>query len=371
MNLRLAFERTLIEVATTRELMSLALLSVLFYAFYYPAPYAQQDARGLPVVVVNQMRSPIGREAVRALGTARAVRIVATVPDMRTAEAMMLDRDVDGILFLSRDLDRIVTNPGAIRPGSGAALVVNAAYFVRAEAVGLSLTEVLLSEAARRGSAIDRRSPDPSSLIRVQPLFNTTAGYRDYILPAISNIILQQTLLFAAARLAAERRRRRASPHGLGGAAGTWLAMTLIGLLGQAFFFGFAFWVQDVPRGGNMVGLLLAMPLFAGAVAGLGLAIGHAMGNGDDALKLLMPTSVPLVFLAGFAWPLDQMPHWLALLSWLSPATPAMHLFVRFNQMGATIDEAIGPLLVMASLFAVYGLLALLARTSNEGDTDR
>ncbi|MCI1141255.1 ABC transporter permease [Sphingomonas sp. WKB10] len=32
-----------------------------------------------------------------------------------------------------------------------------------------------------------------------------------------------------------------------------------------------------------------------------------------------MPTSVPLVFLAGFAWPLQSMPGWLSALAWFSP----------------------------------------------------
>jgi len=102
-------------------------------------------------------------------------------------------------------------------------------------------------------------------------------------------------------------------------------------------------------------GLLIAVPLFAAAVAALGLLVGSFFRNGDDALKLLMPTSVPLVFLAGFAWPLDEMPRWLAALAWLSPATAAMHVFVRFNQMGASIAEAAGPLAMMAALAVAYG----------------
>lgn len=364
MTVRHAFERTLIEVARTRELLSLAVVSVLFYAFYYPAPYAQQEAVGMRLVVIDQGRSPLSRSIVRALEASRAVRVVGTVPDMAAGEGAMLDRRADGVLLLSRDLDRIVTDPVAARPGAGAALVVNAAYFVRAEAIGLTLVDALVAEAGKRGQAIDRRLPDPGRLVRVQPLFNTTAGYRDYIFPAVANIILQQTLLFAAARLAAERRRRRAPFVGLAAAFGTWGAMTLIGLLAQAFLFGFAYWVQDVPRAGNLVGLLLSMPLFAAAVSALGLAIGHALRDGDTALKLLIPTSVPLVFLAGFAWPLDQMPPWLATLAWASPATPAMHLFVRFNQMGATIAEAMGPLSVMTALTALYGAIALKSLSS-------
>ncbi|HET9510491.1 MAG TPA: ABC transporter permease [Sphingomonas sp.] len=359
MTLRDAFERTLIEVATTRALLSLAMLSVLLYAFYYPAPYSQQASVGMRLVVVDQGRSAVGRSIVRALSASRSVAIVGEAPDMAAGEDWLLGRRADGVLLLSRDLDRVVASPTAPRPGTGVALVVNAAYFARAEAIALTVVEALLARAAERVQALDRRLPDPGRIVRVQALFNTTAGYRDYIFPAVANIILQQTLLFAAARLAAERRRRRAPFAGLPAALGTWGAMVLIGLLAQAFFFGFAYWVQDVPRAGNMAGLAIAMPLFAGAVSALGLAIGALLRDGDSALKLLIPTSVPLVFLAGFAWPLDQMPSWLATLAWISPATAAMHVFVRFNQMGATIAEAIWPLAVMAGLTLLYGTAAL------------
>ena len=350
-----AFEATLLEVLGTRELLSLAIVSVLFYAFYYPAPYAQQQAQALPMVAVDHDDTPLSRAIVRGLGDTPAVRIVERAPDMMAAREAVRQRRADGIIYLSKGLGAAAL---AGRPGSGVALIVNGAYFVRAEGIARALGDVVVDQAHRLGEAIGAPAAiDPAGLIAVQPLFNTTDGYRDYVFPAIVNIILQQTLLFAAARLIAERRRCGAWRPGAAQAIGDWAALALIGIFAGLFVFGFAFWVQDVPRGGNVPGLLIALPLFAAAVSGAGLTIGSLFRNGDDALKLLMPTSVPLVFLAGFAWPLDQMPRWLAALAWLSPATAAMHLFVRFNQMGASIDEARGPLLAMAALATGYGAL--------------
>ncbi len=348
-----AFEATLFEILGARELLSLAIVSVLFYAFYYPAPYAQQQAQALPMVAVDQADTPLSRAIVRGLGNTQTVRIVERAPDMMAAREAVRQRRADGILYLSRGLGTATLSG---RPGSGIALIVNGAYFVRAEGIARALGEVVVGEADRLGEAFGvSPAVNPADLVRVQPLFNTTGGYRDYVFPAIVNIILQQTLLFAAARMIAERRRHDRWRRGLAQALGDWAALTLIGVFAGLFVFGFAFWAQDVPRAGNIPGLLIALPLFAAAVAALGLAVGSLFRNGDDALKLLMPTSVPLVFLAGFAWPLDQMPRWLEALSWLSPATVAMHLFVRFNQMGASLSEARGPLMGMAALAIVFG----------------
>ncbi|GEM73007.1 multidrug ABC transporter permease [Sphingomonas aquatilis NBRC 16722] len=354
-----AFEATWFEVLQARELVSLAVISVLFYAFYYPAPYSQQQALALPMVVVDRDRTPLSRAVIRHLGETPAVRIVALVPDMMAAREEVRQRRADGILYLSKGLGGAALKG---RPGAGAALIVNGAYFVRAEGIARALGDVVREQALEVTGALTARHSGSGATIVMQPLFNTTGGYRDYVFPAIANIILQQTLLFASARLIAERRRRDDWQRDRATALGTWIAMTLIGIFAGLFVFGFAFWVQDVPRTGNVPGLLLALPVFAATVAALGLVAGSLFRSGDDALKLLMPTSVPLVFLAGFAWPLDEMPGWLATIAWFSPATAAMHLFIRFNQMGASIAEAATPLLVLIGLMIGYGAIWCFGR---------
>ena len=355
-----AFEATWFEVLQARELVSLAIISVLFYAFYYPAPYSQQQALALPMVVVDRDRTPLSRAVIRHLGETPAVRIVALVPDIMAAREEVRQRRADGILYLSKGLGGAALKG---RPGAGAALILNGTYFVRAEGIARALGDVLREQAVEvTGSLTAHRSGSGATIV-MQPLFNTTGGYRDYVFPAIANIILQQTLLFASARLIAERRRRGDWQRDRATALGTWIAMTLIGIFAGLFVFGFAFWVQDVPRTGNVPGLLLALPVFAATVAALGLVAGSLFRSGDDTLKLLMPTSVPLVFLAGFAWPLDEMPGWLAAIAWFSPATAAMHLFIRFNQMGASIAEAATPLLVLIGLMIGYGAIWCFGRS--------
>ncbi len=169
--------------------------------------------------------------------------------------------------------------------------------------------------------------------ILVHPLFNTTLGYRDYIFPAVANIILQQTLLLACARLMAERQRRRERRMSVAAALGMWAACTLVGVLSALLYFGMIYCIQDIPHAGALPALLVAVPVFAATVAALGLLLGKLFNSGDDALKILLPTSVPLVFLAGFAWPLHAMPGWLSALAWFSHATCDMHIFVPLNQM--------------------------------------
>ncbi len=362
MTFRQAFEDALLEILRTRDLVAVAVISVLFYAFYYPAPYAHQVVERLPIVVVDENRSALSREILRNLGGAQEVEIVAAATDMAAARALVRQRAVEGVLFIPRDLDTALVEG---RPGGGVALWLNGAYLLRAEAVGKAIGSAI-------GATLATKLPRfasgtvPLTPVVAQPLFNTTQGYRDYIFPAVADIILQQTLLFAVARLVAERRRQNRWQRGRGAFLGVWAACTTIGTLAGLFYFGLVFWRQDIPHGGNVAALLVTVPLFAATVAALALAVGSMVGSGDDALKLLIPTSIPFVFLSGFAWPLFAMPGWVQVIAWMIPVTPATHIFVPLNQMGASLAEVRGAVAILALQLVVFGSIAV-ARLAGAG----
>ena len=85
MTFRHAFEGALLEILRTRDLVAVAVVSVLFYAFYYPAPYAHQVVERLPIAVVDADRSPLSRAIIRNLEAAHEVEIAAYAPDMLAA----------------------------------------------------------------------------------------------------------------------------------------------------------------------------------------------------------------------------------------------------------------------------------------------
>ncbi|MES3106684.1 ABC transporter permease [Sphingomonas aurantiaca] len=352
MTFRNAFEGALLEILRTRDLVAVAVVSVLFYAFYYPAPYAHQVVERLPIAVVDADRSPLSRAIIRNLEAAHEVEIAAYAPDMLAARALVRSRQVEGILLIPHDVGASVAKG---RPGAGIAVWLNGAYLLRAEAVGKTIATAI-------GATLEARAPGVATPgltpVVTRPLFNTTQGYRDYIFPAVANIILQQTLLFAAARFVAERRRTGRWQRGRRAVLGVWAACATIGTLSAFFYFGLVYWLQDIPHGGNIPALLLTVPLFAATVAAAALMVGSMVRSGDDALKLLIPTSIPFVFLSGFAWPLVAMPGWVQAIAWTIPATPAMHIFIPLNQMGASLGEIRGALAILVVQLAVFGSVA-------------
>ncbi len=355
MSFRHAYESALLEILRTRDLVAVAVVSVLFYAFYYPAPYAHQVVERLPIVLVDADRSSVSREILRNLEAAHEVVVAADVPDLAAAQRILRERRAEGILLLPKGLAAGVL---AGRPGTGIAIWVNGAYLLRAQAVGKSIGVALAVTAAKRLPPGLAQLGAVSTPVVAHPLYNTTEGYRDYIFPAVANIILQQTLLFAVARFVAERRRTGRWTWGTRSFLGVWAACSTIGTLAALLYFGLVFWFQDIPHGGNVPGVLLIAPVFAATVAGLGILMGSLVRSGDDALKLLIPTSIPFVFLSGFAWPLVAMPDWVQAVAWMIPVTPAMHIFVPMNQMGATMVELRDPIVILLLQLGIFGLLA-------------
>ncbi len=111
-----AFLATWRAILTSRTLLSTMLLAVVLYAFYYPAPYAHEAPRKLPVVVVDQDASALSRAMIRDLDATRAIHVVAVADDLSAARADMRSGKADGIILISDGLERSC-GPG--RPDRG------------------------------------------------------------------------------------------------------------------------------------------------------------------------------------------------------------------------------------------------------------
>ncbi len=351
-----AFVATWRTILTSKTLLSTMLLAVVLYAFYYPAPYAQEAAQKLPVVVIDQDNSALSRALILELDATRAVQVVDVVPNVANARAVMRNGAADGVVLVAHGLERQLL-VGA--PGAGVAVWVNATYLLRASTIGDAVTAVIQSLAARRlapGTQASRAGL-PVRIV-TEPLFNRSGGYKGYVFPAVAVIIVQQTLLFGTATFMAGRRRTGAWRMGGRDYLGTLAAFASVGTLGCLFLFGLIFWLQEVPVDMNVAGTIAVVPIFSMAVAALGLLAGSFFDVSERAMVILPPTSVPCFFLSGAAWPLDQMPWFVSAIAYLIPSTAGVHTFVPLNQMHASIGEVVWGVATLASLAIGYAALA-------------
>lgn len=233
-----------------------------------------------------------------------------------------------------------------------------------AEAIGTVSAGIEIRKLQAGGQSAPQAMASRSPVnLQMVALFNPTEGYGSYVVPAVALLILQQTLLMGVAMCVGtwvEAGKHRA---GIGVWSGRLLAFSTVGWLSGLFYFGWIFWVQDFPRGGNPLGALALLAIYVPAICAVGALLGLCFRNRERALQVLLFTALPLAFLSGFSWPVEALPEPLQALRWLFPSTAGIQASLRLNQMGAPLADVAGCLTVLLALAALASLLVIrLAR---------
>lgn len=351
-----AFVGTFAGILKHRPVASTILLAAVAYGFYYPLAYVGQSPVKLPVAVVDQDHSALSRRLLAEMNASPTLEAATVAASPAEAERLLRNGQVDGVVHIPARFEASLLHGDP----QGVALYLNGAYLVRATAIGKALGGAAAAAAEQALAPVSEATRVMERLPSVvqRPLYNTSEGYGSYAVPAVSAIILQQTLLLGCALFAGMRRETRAPPLSRRSFFGVWAAMTLIGCVTSLFYFGFVFWFQDYPRMGDLAGVLVVAPIFAAAVSALGLGIGSLFDRHERAMQVLVGTSVPLFFLGGAAWPLFLMPAPLTWLAHLSPSTSAIQAFVKMNAAGAGLSEVAPELITLCVLAVVFGALA-------------
>ncbi len=333
----------------------------IIYSFFYPLPYEAEQVDRSPVAVVDQDATALSRQLVRYLEASEALS-VQRFGDLASARAALQSGDLQGIVLLPRGLyeDVLRQRPAVVTVLGNGGYLLAAQHVLGAVATvtgtvsaGIEIRQRQLAGAPPL-QAVASRSP---FLLTMVPLFNPQEGYASYVVPAVSFLIVQQTLLLGIGLLAGSWREQglpRQGPTGFSTFLGIWLAFGSIGLLMLLYYIGFVFWWQDFPRHGDLLPVLLFGAVFVLTVSALGLLLGAWLAERERALQLLLFISLPALFLVGVSWPVEAFPLPLRGLAALLPSTPGIMGLMRLLPMGATLAET-GPLfLQLLVLLLVY-----------------
>ena len=240
------------------------------------------------------------------------------------------------------------------------------------ESVQAYATDALTHGARAEGAGVQAASRlnEPVDLVQV-PLFNPTASYSSYVVPAAFVLILHQTLLMGAAMLGGAIYER-------GGRAARRTRASATAILGQ----GLAHWTLYVPAmllyfvvmpriyGFSTLGSVWALAAlsipFILATSFLGQALGLVFRHRETAVLLVLASSLPQFFLVGVSWPVEALPGLLRQLRELLPSVNAIDGMVRINQMGASLARGSArldaPVGAHAALFRRRHCVGALAR---------
>jgi ABC-2 type transport system permease protein len=351
-------------VLGTRSALSLLFLAPLIYGIYYPQPYLNQILRKLPIAVVDNDLSDLSRQIVETLDASGALSVVVrarTLAEARTA----IDRGkafaaVEIPADTERDVLKGITAHIPIYADATYLFIFRSTASGVVTAIG-TLTSELVSRGARSdGSLVKAKlaSSSPADVL-LQPIFNPVGGYASYIVPAAFVLILQQTLLIGAAMLT---RTALATPSGaFASVLGRGVAHLTIYLPALALYLIVLPRVYGFSTLGHLPQLFALATVFLLATSFMGQAIGAWFTRPENATLLLLATSLPQFFTAGFAWPREALPDVAIALGRMFPADAAIDGLVRINQLGASIWEVAHDWLGLWCLALAYFALAVLS----------
>ncbi|OQS39612.1 hypothetical protein B0T40_02400 [Chromobacterium haemolyticum] len=212
-------------------------------------------------------------------------------------------------------------------------------------------------------------APPPAQL-QLRHLYNPNLEYRWFVLPSLVAIITTiGCLIVTALSLAREREEGTfdqllVTPLTPGYImAGKAVPGMLVAALQGSVISAAAVWLYQVPFGGGIALLYLAMLCYGLALSGCGLLISSVCANQQQAFLGVFGFMAPAVILSGYMAPVENMP-WP--LSALSAADPLSHFIIVIKGLflkGYGAAEAwphLWPLLLIAA--ATLGLAYLIFR---------
>ncbi len=357
----------------------LVLVGAMFlYAVLYPVPYRHEVLDEVPIAIVDLDGSDMGRDLARMADAHQLLSVAAHPSSVEEAARLVREGKAGGFLVVPPGFER------QVRRGERATVAgyADAGYFLvyRQVLTGFSETVGTLSagieirrlqgEGLPRTLAVGARDPLPLS---TRPLFNRTEGYATYVVPGVLVLILQQTLLVGIGMVGGTRRERKENAGGGRREAEGGLLDAAAKVIGRAavylplyavhalFYFGVVYALYGFPAKCPAAGLAWFVLPFLLASIFLALTLRGLFHAREASIHLLLWTSLPAIFLAGFAWPVEALPRWLAAAGQSLPSTSAIPGVIRMTQMGATLAQVRAEWWVLWVLAGLYFATACLA----------
>ena len=362
-------------------LMLFLIVLPLAYPIAYSWIYTNEVVREVPVVVVDRSKSHDSREFIRMYDASPNTHVAYHADNLDEARNIIGQQKAYGALYFPEDYSRRINRNEQATVGlycdMSMMLVYKNVYQTAVTVSGLTGTRIqrqLLCGTTEREAIIQT---EPIKVDDV-PIFNTTIGYGNFILPGVLILILQQTMLLAIGMTAGTWRERYGhiipptlARYGTGKMlAGRMMAYATLYAVLAAYIllvvprmFGFV----SLVHGWDMIVLctsfLMAVFFFAQAVMSL-------VRRREDVLMFVVFTSVIFLFISGVSWPSSNIPAVWRYIAFIFPSTFAIKGFIAMNSMGARLTD-IMPYIIGLWIQTLCYLLAAIAIYRHDRQKDK
>ena len=336
----------------------------LAYPILYSWIYNNEVVREVPVVVVDDSHSALSREFIQKVEASPDVSIAFYSNSIHDAQNHIGHGEAYGVIYFPRNFATTVGR----HEQSHVSVYCDMSYMLTYKAIFQTVQAVSSVMGTEIQTAVSGVYTDREEKIAAKPLdfeevpiFNTTSGYGNFVLPGVLVLIIQQALLLSVGLLSGTQREKHFPmvKHVIDATFGKGFAFILIFAIMLAYctlvvprMFGFVMMVHFIDWLIFMTPYLVACVAFA--------VVGSEMIPFREAVMLTaVCTSVPFLFLSGISWPQSGIPcFWQTVANYL-PSTFAIRGFIRMSSMGARIGDVLPEFRALSILAVLYSLAAL------------
>ncbi|WP_233709929.1 MULTISPECIES: ABC transporter permease [unclassified Helicobacter] len=349
----------------------------LLYALLYPTPYKNDVIRNQSIAVVDMDKSSASRELIFFISALPQVKIEYVLSSQNQAKELLLENKIFGYLTISEGFE------ANLHKGVPSYLgyIANASYF---SAYG-TIVEALNSAANALGDQVKIKmktlqtqhlSNDANLLAKESiPLFNISVGYLNYALAAVLIFILHQTAIGGTMLIGAFQNSAKNPLAYYSKASVVKLVVARFLVFGITYFvlfllfFGFFFKLYHINVQANWIDFWCFAFAFLFATLALGIFLGFLIKDSALPTQIVLVSSLPIVFLLGFIWPIDLIPDFLRNIAKIIPAYHGINGFLRLNQMGAELDQIMSEFFWLLALGVIFSSLAIVYKTLQRSKT--
>ena len=351
---------------------SFVIVAVLV-SFLYTYLYSEETLQELPIGVVDEDNTSQSRQLLRMIDANSGVAIYSSYLNLSEAQKAFQQEQIRGIIAIpssfSRDLQR--GEQPSISVYADASYMLYYKQVLTAAKVSATYlnagVEMKRSSAQGKLPSQVRDEAIPVSA-KVVSLYNPSSGYATFLIPVVLVIIFQTTILTSVGILGGTMREsnklRKIYPNSnsfwgalpiVMGKATTYLALAMAILL---INLGIVMPLFGIAVRSSILSTMVFMVPFVLSIVFMGLYLLGFLRRREDAIMLIMYTSLPSVMLSGFSWPTVAMPEWLHSFSYIVPTTLGAKGFVSITQMGASLSTILPYWMGMWGLCLFYLVLA-------------
>ena len=323
------------------------------------------DVKHLKTVVLDESRSFESREL---------------VAKMTASEYFDVVRNVDSEADLRREIDSAHASVGLIidhdfgkdihRGAPAQALLIVDASDTTTASQAMSIASGVASGLSIR-ILVQRASWKSAALpvdVRLRPWYNPDLRTATFIIPGLIAIILTFTLIQFTA-MAIVRERERGTLEQLQVTPVTRVELILgkiapfvvIGVFQLTLIIVLMRFLFQVPIAGSVLELYLVGLMFIAAVLGLGMLLSTIAKTQMQAMQMSFFFLLPFVFLSGYVFPIDGMPKFFRVITYVIPAKYFIQVVRGIVLSGAGLVELWEPIAWLAG-FTVFIIALAIAR---------